>query len=378
MTRTTASNRSGGVSRSGATRTNLWDGSSQSRDNRRPVTPSIAKTRQNTIRYTGVNLTGLEFNRATLQGTLNTHYFQHTNALHQYIAEKGFNVVRLPFCWERLQTELGGDLDATYKALIDQNITWAKNNGLKVILDCHSYGRYSITRDSNLQIFGDGDLEAEHLADLWTKLSTAYKNESGVLAYDIQNEPHDLTADSTPTTYKTATWSVVVQAVIDAIRANGDAKTIIVQPDWWSSVQNYLRGFSYGTNPDVWWSDPLNNTWLEFHCYFDSDNSGNYTGANLSLVGSGRTKYDVGNDMIAISEWAVNHGVQLYIGEIGVPHFDNGYLDAFNDVLKIISKYGWHCTAFAMGTNYANSVIALNKLADGSDRPQMKILSKYL
>ena len=53
--------------------------------------------------YVGVNLAGAEFGENNLLGTYNQHYTYPTRAAVDYFVDKGMNVFRLPFRWERLQ-----------------------------------------------------------------------------------------------------------------------------------------------------------------------------------------------------------------------------------------------------------------------------------
>lgn len=81
----------------------------------------------------GINIAGLEYG-----------YTINTQETYTYFATKGFKTVRIPFKWERLQPNVGGQLDATYLAELDEEVTMAGNAGLQVILDMHNYGRRDI------------------------------------------------------------------------------------------------------------------------------------------------------------------------------------------------------------------------------------------
>jgi len=104
------------------------------------VTPVIPTTPPQIPVRRGISLSGLE-NPGQLPGTLGTSFFESTQNTYNYFAAKGFTTVRLAFLWERLQPSLNGALDSSYKAILDDQIAKAKSAGLKVILDCHNYGR---------------------------------------------------------------------------------------------------------------------------------------------------------------------------------------------------------------------------------------------
>ncbi|MGD8374035.1 MAG: cellulase family glycosylhydrolase [Candidatus Woesebacteria bacterium] len=93
------------------------------------------------LKLRGLNLSGLEFSGIFQPNTEQTY---------QYIRQKGFNLVRLPVEWSELQPYLYGDFDSTSKEYVDQNIAWAKENDLAVVLDVHNYGRRQVYRDGGL------------------------------------------------------------------------------------------------------------------------------------------------------------------------------------------------------------------------------------
>lgn len=329
--------------------------------------------------YRGVNLTGLENGESVLPGTEGVDYTQNSLSYYQYIARKGFNIVRLPILWERIQPTLNGALNATYKGYIDNNISWALANNLKVILDIHNYGRRDVSGAS--QIIGDGTLTQAHFVDLWTKLSTAYKDDTTVLVYNLMNEPHNMPVESNQTTYKTtATWTLAAQAAINAIRANNDTHIISVNTDWWSSVPNYLENFAYGANPDMWVTDSLTGKlWIQMHCYFDSTYEGAYANADRYWSGSGKSIRFFGDYLKNVATWAQSKGVTLFIGEYAVPSGDSAYLTAFNDMMNVMDEYGIHGCYFAIGKNFNASLKSITPILNfAEDRQKMIVLTKHL
>jgi len=118
--------------------------------------------------YRGVALAGLEFG-SNIPGALNTDYFESSQATFNYFAAKGFQTVRLPFSWERLQPTLNGNLDITYKNYIDEMIGKAYVAGLKVILDCHNYGRRKEYTDGGITV--DFTTDYPELLYVWADYS---------------------------------------------------------------------------------------------------------------------------------------------------------------------------------------------------------------
>jgi aryl-phospho-beta-D-glucosidase BglC (GH1 family) len=132
----------------------------------------------------GINISGGEFGQVGGEHDYEYHYPTFTEL--QYYA-KGVELIRLPFRWERMQPGLDGPLDAEELALIKKVLAYAAELGIKVIIDCHNYGRYngetigSATGPTNAQF-----------ADFWMKLASELKNAPALAGYDIINEPHDM------------------------------------------------------------------------------------------------------------------------------------------------------------------------------------------
>lgn len=148
-----------------------------------------------TVYKRGINMAGGEFaaSASTLPGTYGTDYSYDSFAAFQAMAAKGHKIIRLPFRWERIQPSRGAALNSTELSRLTSVVSDARTAGLQVILDVHNYARYIVSGGSE-QVLGDGNLTQGQLTDLWTRLSTAFKDNPGVYAYGLMNEPHDLSA----------------------------------------------------------------------------------------------------------------------------------------------------------------------------------------
>jgi len=98
-------------------------------------------TLQQTI-YRGIAMSGLEFDSGAIPGTLNTNFFDSSQNTYNYFGSgnKDFNIVRLPFTWERMQPTQGGSFSTVYQGIINQQINYADAAGMSVILDLHNFG----------------------------------------------------------------------------------------------------------------------------------------------------------------------------------------------------------------------------------------------
>lgn len=140
----------------------------------------------------GVNIMDLGMSGGVFPGVYNTHYTTPTLAGLQSLKARGLNVVRLPFLWERVQPTLNGPLDAPYLGYILQAMRDANTAGLKVIIDMHNFGSYTISGTLTRLGHESGPTLANY-QDVWTKLSTAIQADAdakaALYAYDIMNEP---------------------------------------------------------------------------------------------------------------------------------------------------------------------------------------------
>jgi hypothetical protein len=192
----------------------------------------------------------------------------------QYLKDKGYTNVRLGFRWELLQPQLGGSLNTQNLTNFKTAVADARAAGLTVIIEPHNYAWYKVS-DSTYYKMGDGRLTGAHLADLWERLSTEFKSDSGVV-YDLMNEPGvqgDIPLNGYSSQAKA--WEAYAQQSVDAIRANGDTKLIYV-PTWRTDTSN-----AAGYHPQgPWINDPAKNHQYTFHIYFwinGWQNGGNYS-----------------------------------------------------------------------------------------------------
>lgn len=145
----------------------------------------------------GINLAGGEFahTAATLPGVYGDDYSYDSAATLAAVADRGHTLIRLPFRWERIQPTRGAALNATELGRLQTFVANARAEGMRVILDVHNYARYidSSAAGGLERVLGTANLPVSSLVDLWTRLSTAFKNDPDV-DYDLMNEPHDLVA----------------------------------------------------------------------------------------------------------------------------------------------------------------------------------------
>ena len=209
--------------------------------------------------FRGINLSGAEF--GALGGKVDHDYTWPSTQTLDYFAGKGFNTIRLPFRWERLQPKLMGELDGAELQRLMETIELIRARGMRTILDPHNYARY------NELVIGSKEVPAEAFADFWAKLARYYANDDEVV-FGLMNEPSRM-----PVTQ----WLEAANAATKAIREKARASNLILVPGTaWTGAHSWMTPVDGEPNGVVMkgFKDPADNFIFEFHQYLDDDFSG--------------------------------------------------------------------------------------------------------
>lgn len=129
-------------------------------------------------------------------------------------------------------------------AYLDQNLEWALQNGLYLILDMH-YAPGQLMSD--LSTLWSSAANRQSLVDIWTQIASRYRNNSRIAGYDLLNEPAPANPNS---------WWGLAQQLIDAIRGVDDHHVIIAE-----TLNNQAGSSSFPTTL-------LNDTNLAYSFHF--------------------------------------------------------------------------------------------------------------
>lgn len=165
--------------------------------------PALSAT---TACFRGINISGAEF--GALGGKADTDYTWPSISTLDYFAGKGFNAIRLPFLWERLQPALMGPLDEAELSRLMETVELIRARGMKTILDPHNYARYKG------QVVGTDAVPKEAFADFWARLAKLYANDDEVV-FGLMNEPNRMPV---------AQWVDAANAAAAAIRNTAQAR----------------------------------------------------------------------------------------------------------------------------------------------------------
>jgi len=322
----------------------------------------------------GVNIAGAEFGE--IPGVRFRNYTYNNEESFKYFAQKGFDVLRVPVKWERLQPALSGPLNAGDLAELKKNVAWAKKYNASVIIDVHNYGGYSVKIGDKYKgclidnvVDGEVRVKSADFCDLWVKLSNEFKDEPAVYGYGLMNEPHGM---------GTADWKVISNAAVAAIRGNSDTKTIFVGGEHWSNAS----GWEKHNGPTAWIKDPAENTIYEAHCYFDADNSGSYKKTYEQELAKNPKLPMLGRERVTdFISWCKKNNVRGFLGEFAVPRGDARWNEVLENFMLALDEAGFGGTYWAAGTYWGDGYPMSIHPADKNysvDRPQMEVMLKHV
>ena len=311
----------------------------------------------------GVNLAGAEFFHKKMEGVgrFNEDYFYPTLEELDYWNSKGLKLIRLPFKWERIQRNLYGELNREEIDYIKYLLKEADERGMQILIDMHNYGR---RKDQGKdRIIGDS-LVIEHLAYAWGLIAKELNESKGLYGYGLMNEPHDMLA-STP-------WVKIAQEAIEEIRKYDQVNAIVVGGNHWSSAAQWAQV----SDELKYLQDPCRNLIFEAHCYFDRDGSGIYRGS----YDEEKAYPTIGVERVApFVKWLKENNQRGLLGEFGIPGNDERWLVCLDNFLSYLSVHGVNAIYWAAGARWNKYILSVHPDDNYTkDKPQMKILTKYL
>lgn len=329
------------------------------------------------VAYRGINRAGAEYGNDWDGWTGQTYYtFPTTGELEAeltYLRGKGFNYVRFPISWERLQHSLNGSLNTSYRDKVIAFVDQCNAAGFRVCIDLHNYGRYATGAFTGDQVdtqsgayvqrvTGDGTLTFSHWADVWTKIATIFSSyPANMVDYELMNEPHDLPMTST-------TFFAGVNTVIAAIRAVDTTHLIMVpntrgsDMDHWDvySPGDLVLGAGNGGPKDsvaaLAVTDSANNFCFAMHGYQNT------------TADQWTTKTDV------VTTWAQTNNRKLFLSEFGLNNTLTGGETILSNFLTKLNNasdvwLGWTPWNLQTGANNYNVTSTSSYTVDGPAMP---------
>lgn len=150
----------------------------------------------------------------------------HGEADYERVRAMGMNCVRLNLNGALMEDPANpGHLRAEAWTMLDNNIKWARRNGIFLVLDMHvpPGGDWldSSNPHSDFSLWEDEKI-SNRLVQLWRELAAHYRNESTIAAYDLLNEPLASGSDG-------QAWRRLAQDCASAVRSADPHHMLIVE-----------------------------------------------------------------------------------------------------------------------------------------------------
>jgi endoglucanase len=164
--------------------------------------------------FHGIDRPSLEWNRAGEQLSVEDY---------KLMASWKANVVRISLnqgFW------LSGSsvFSSAYANVVDQNVRWAHEAGMDVILDLHWSDRGDYSTTPAQQMMADA-----HSVLFWTEVATRYKNDGRIL-FELYNEPHDVSWEVWRNGGQASAGftAVGMQKLYDTVRGTGAQNLVLI------------------------------------------------------------------------------------------------------------------------------------------------------
>jgi endoglucanase len=250
----------------------------------------------------------------------------------RFLAQAGFNHVRVSFNWRLFVTESEPrQLAGVGYDYLDRLVAWCKAESLYVILDMHGApgGQSGDNIDDSWGypfLFEDVESQALTIA-LWAALAEHYRDEPAVIGYDLLNEPIATYFDREALNPK---LEPLYKRIVEAIRAH-DANHII-----------FLGGAQWNTDFSVFGPPFDDNLVYTFHRYWE----------------------EVTPELIApYVEFSERYNVPLWMGESGENTYE--WIAAFRELLEG-HNIGWTFWTYKR-LNTDRSVVSIEKTPEWDD-----------
>nr|QJT73066.1 Cel2 [uncultured bacterium] len=249
-----------------------------------------------------------------------------TEALYQKMAAAGVSTVRMPVTWGPWEGEAPTyTIESEYMELVAQNVFWARDAGLNVVLNTH-HDEYwqdiytaSISADTNSAI-------EERIEATWKQIAEYFKNEGDYLIFESFNEIQDggwgYGKNATDGGKQYAILNGWNQLVVNTIRATGGNNSTR-----WIAVPGYAAAPSFTMNYLTIPTDAAGKIIVAVHCY----DPYNFTLAE-NLVPTWGTEGDkkaITDVLYQLKEKYIDQNIPCYLGEFGCSRHETDEENAY-------------------------------------------------
>ncbi|WP_083265053.1 glycoside hydrolase family 5 protein [Urechidicola croceus] len=296
--------------------------------------------------------------------------FHHSKIDFERVKNMGMNAIRFYLNYKTFESDTFPykNKEEGWKWL-DQNIEWARNNGIYLILNLHiSHGGFQSLGDGDA-IWNDISIQ-NRIISFWQKIANRYQNESQIAGYALLNEPVPINSIKE--------WQKLAENITIAIRKIDENHIIFLERAYY-----YKKNDKEDSNLNF----PLinkENIVYEFHTYQPYQythqliewaglgDGGKYPDSSLSHFINEREQYDNSNEqkyprdknylresIERYIRWGEQNNVPVYMGEFGtcISTFKDGkggikwvkdVLDIANDNQLSYTFHAYHEDTYAL------------------------------
>ncbi|MBR1506026.1 MAG: glycoside hydrolase family 5 protein [Prevotella sp.] len=255
-----------------------------------------------------------------------------TATLYVNLKKAGASTVRIGVTWGNYQNA-SWDIEASFMNEVKQNVEWAEQAGLNVILNMH-HDEYWLDIKGAANNASINTAIKERIAKTWTQIAEAFKDKGDFLLFESYNEIQDgqwgWGANRTDGGKQYKTLNEWNQLVVNTIRATGGNNATR-----WIGIPAYASSPSFALEESfVLPNDPANKVMVSVHFYdpntftLTPENSdGKSEWGHTAAAGkfqSGSNEEHVREIFSKLYEKFIVKNIPVYIGEYGcVMHTSN-------------------------------------------------------
>jgi endoglucanase len=320
----------------------------------------------NQVRIAGINWYGFETPDMVAHGLWSVDY----KAIVDDIRQLGYNTIRIPFSNQMIESPVvpqnigfygnGGPINTDLQGLnslqiLDKIISYAGQDGLKVILDDHR-SEAGESAEQNGLWYTSAYPQSAWVND-WVTLAHRYANNPTVIGADLRNEPH------TPTgvAYANgATWGTGTATDFRLACQTAGNAILAVQPNWLIMVEG-IGEFQNadGSIDSTWWGGDLQGV-ANFPVQLSVANRVVYSPHDYGPDEFQQTWFNSSTTSASLDAvwdkfwgYVSNSGTApIWVGEFGVPNSDAGTTAAGSEGQWFSSLVQYIKATPAMGWTY--------------------------
>jgi len=249
-----------------------------------------------------------------------------TKALYQKLAAAGVSTVRIPVTWGPWEGAAPTyTIESEYLELVAQNVFWARDAGMNVILNTHHDEYWLDIYNASINAISNAAIE-ERIKATWKQIAEYFRNEGEYLIFESFNEIQDggwgYGKNTTDGGRQYATLNRWNQLVVNTIRATGGGNSTR-----WIAVPGYAANPILTINHLVIPSDAAGRIIVAAHCYDPFD----FTLAEklAPTWGTIAEKNAITNVMNQLKGKYIDRNVPCYLGEFGCSRHETDEENAY-------------------------------------------------